>query len=262
MDERIYRGDCEDVLNNLDDDSVDMVLTSPPYDDLRSYDGNVSLWGFSKFKLIAALLVKKLRPGGVIVWIVGDATVAGSETGSSFKQALFFKECGLNLHDTMIWDKGTFTAVGSLVSRYAPVFEYMFIFSKGTPKVFHPIKDRVNKSFGRKKSGTFRQKDGSTKPISSLGKPIAEFGQRFNIWTCFAEKSNSRRLHPAMFPESLAADHILSWTNEGDTVLDPFFGSGTVGVAAKKIGRKFIGIEISSKYVDIARRRIAAQKRG
>lgn len=254
---KILNGDCSERLNDIPDEFVDMVLTSPPYDDLRSYGGE-SGWGFDKFKSIADLLTKKLKPGGVIVWVVGDATVNGGETGTSFRQALYFISCGLRLHDTMIWDKGTFTAVGALTSRYAPVFEYMFVFSKGQPKTFNPIKDRANKHFGRKKHGTFRQKDGSTKPLSSIGKPIAEFGQRFNIWQIFAEKSNSKRFHPAMFPEALAEDHIQSWSMRGDMILDPFTGSGTTGVAAEKLGRRFIGIEVNEKYIEIANKRIAA----
>jgi site-specific DNA-methyltransferase (adenine-specific) len=156
----------------------------------------------------------------------------------------------------MIWNKGTFTAVGALTSRYAPVFEYMFVLSKGQPKIFNPIKDRQNKTFGRNKTGTFRQENGSTKPLTSIGKPIAEYGQRFNIWEVFAEKSNANRHHPAMFPEQLVHDHIVSWSNEGDVVLDPFLGSGTTGKVAKQLNRQFIGIEISQEYLEIAKRRI------
>ena len=238
-------------MKSLPSQSIDLTVTSPPYDNLRTYNG----YSFD-FEGIAKELYRVTKDGGVIVWVIGDATINGSETGTSFKQALYFKEIGFNLHDTMIWNKGTFTAVGALTSRYAPVFEYMFVLSKGQPKTFSPIKDRQNKTFGRNKTGTFRQEDGTTKALSSIGKPIAEYGQRFNIWDVSAEKSNNNRLHPAMFPESLAHDHIISWSNEGDTVLDCFLGSGTTGKVAKQLNRQFIGIEISPEYLEIAKNRI------
>ena len=244
-------GNCLEVLKTIPDKTIDLTVTSPPYDNLRTYNG----YSFD-FEGIAKELYRVTKDGGVVVWVVGDATINGSETGTSFKQALYFKEIGFNLHDTMIWNKGTFTAVGALTSRYAPVFEYMFVLSKGQPKTFNPIKDRKNKHFGRTKHGTFRQEDGTTKPLSNIGKPIAEYGQRFNIWDVLAEKSNSNRLHPAMFPLKLAKGHIISWSNEGDTVLDCFLGSGTTGLVAKQLGRKFIGIEISQDYLNIAKERI------
>lgn len=247
----LHLGDCLEVMKTFPSGIIDLTVTSPPYDNLRIYNN----YSFN-FEEIAKQLLRVTKDGGVVVWIVGDATINGSETGTSFKQALYFKEIGFNLHDTMIWNKGTFTAVGALSTRYAPVFEYMFVLSKGQPKTFNPIKDRQNKTFGRKKTGTFRQENGQTKPLSSIGKPIAKYGQRFNIWNISAEKSNSNRFHPAMFPESLANDHIISWSNEGDTVLDCFLGSGTTGVAAKKLSRKFIGIEISKEYLEIAKVRV------
>lgn len=249
----LHLGDCLEVMKSLPSNSIDLTVTSPPYDNLRTYNG----YSFD-FEGISKELLRVTKDGGVVVWIVGDATINGSETGTSFRQALHFKDIGFNLHDTMIWNKGTFTAVGALSTRYAPVFEYMFVLSKGQINTFNPIKDRKNKHFGRTKHGTFRQEDGTTKPLSSIGKPIAEYGQRFNIWDIFAEKSNSKRLHPAMFPEQLAHDHIISWSNEGDTVLDCFLGSGTTGKMAKELNRNFIGIEISQEYLDIAKRRINA----
>ena len=194
--------------------------------------------------------------GGVVVWIVADATIKGSETGSSFRQALWFKDCGFNLHDTMIWAKPGFTAVGTLKIRYASTFEYMFVFSKGCPKTFNPIKDRKNKHPGKKINGTIRQKDGSVKPVSSIGKLYEEYGQRFNVWNIAPEQSQSKRCHPAQFPETLAHDHIISWSNPGDTVLDCFMGSGTTGVACINTGRNFIGIELDDEYFEIAKRRI------
>ena len=248
---KIYNEDCLVTMGNIPDNAIDLTVTSPPYDNLRTYNG----YSFN-FEAIAKELFRVTKMGGVVVWIVGDATIKGSETGTSFKQALFFKSCGFNLHDTMIWNKGTFTAVGSLKTRYAPVFEYMFVLTKGKLKTFNPIKDRENKSFGRKHHGTIRQRDGSVKPLSNTGRLIPKLGQRFNIWDMPSEKSNSKRLHPAMFPEPMAEDHIISWSNEGDIVYDPFMGSGTTAIAAVRNKRLYIGSETSKEYCEIARNRI------
>lgn len=252
----LLNGDCLELMKGIPDGSIDLTVTSPPYDNLRDYNGNIDQWNFAKFKRIAEELFRVTADGGVVVWIVADATIKGSETGTSFRQALWFMECGFNLHDTMIWDKGAFTATGSLAVRYASVFEYMFVFSKGKPKSFNPIKDRKNKYAGHKKHGTIRQADGSTRRASSIGKVFEEYGQRFNVWGMPPEKSNNKRFHPAQFPEDLARDHIISWSSVGDTVLDPFMGSGTTGVACVNTGRNFIGMELDDKYYETARQRI------
>jgi len=250
--QKLIQGDCIEEMKKLEANSIDLTVTSPPYDNLRDYNG----YTFNS-EGIAMELFRVTKDGGVVVWVVGDATIKGSETGTSFKQALYFKEIGFNLHDTMIWSKPTFTATGALKTRYAQTFEYMFVFTKRKIKTFNPIKDRKNKTFGRgKKNGSVRQSDGSTKPMSSQGKSIAKFGQRFNIWDMSTEVSNSNRCHTAQFPEQLAHDHIISWSNEGDTILDPMMGSGTTGKMAKQLNRHFIGIDISEEYVEIARKRI------
>ena len=253
----VIHGDCLIEMQKIPDKSIDMVLTSPPYDNLRDYKG----YTFD-FEGIAKEIYRVLKDGGVCVWVVGDATIKGSETGTSFKQALYFKEIGFNLHDTMIWEKQTFTAVGALKSRYAPVFEYMFIFTKGKLKTFNPIKDRKNTTAGQKigRKGGIRKRNGELVPNSSYGtdKVKAEYGQRFNIWRIIiGQRSNG---HPAPFPEKLAEDHILSWSNEGDTILDPMAGSGTTLKMAKKNNRNYIGIEISQEYIDIINKRLSPQQ--
>ena len=248
---QLYLGDCVDVMSRLEDCSVDLTVTSPPYDNLRKYKG----YRFD-FPKIANQLYRITKEGGAVVWIVADETSNGSETCTSFRQALYFVSLGFRLHDTMIWKKQTFTDTGSLRVRYGGVFEYMFVFSKGKIKTFNPIKDRANKLPNKKKHGTVRQKDGSLKPISSIGKKVGEIGQRFNVWEINTEVSNTKRRHPAQFPEPLARDHIVSWSNEGDTVLDCFMGSGTTGKMALLNNRKFIGIEIASEYFAIAAQRI------
>lgn len=244
----VYTGDCIDIMKTfIPDKSIDMVITSPPYDDLRDYNGYV----FS-YEDTLKEIYRVLKDGRVLVWIVSDKTVNGSETGTSFKQALHAIECGFNLHDTMIWKKPTFTNVGALKVRYGDVFDYMFVLSKGKVKVFNPIKDRKNIHAGTKMHGTMRVSDGTTKPVSGGNKKIfSMYGQRFNIWDC--NNSGVRgKVHPATFPLQLAIDHIISWSNESELILDPMCGEGTSCIAAKKEGRQYIGIDISKTYTDIA----------
>lgn len=248
---KLINGDCAVALKEIKSESIDLTVTSPPYDNLRDYDG----YTFD-FKAIANELFRVTKVGGVVVWVVSDGTVNGSETGTSFKQALYFKDIGFNLHDTMIWKKDSFSFPEAV--RYPQNFEYMFCFSKGKPKAFNPIKDRKNKHTGMMIHGTYRQKDGSTTPRGERWTDnggIKEYGTRFNVWEISAEHNNETG-HPAVFPVGLARDHILSWSNEGDTILDPFMGSGTTGLASLELNRDFIGIEISEEYFQIAKHRI------
>ena len=248
--DKIYCENCLDTMNRMPDNFIDLTVTSPPYDNLRTYKG----YSFD-FEKVAREIYRITKEGGVVVWVVGDATVKGSETGTSFKQVLYFKECGFNLHDTMIWNKGGFSAVGALKVRYAPVFEYMFVLTKRKLKTFNPIKDRSNKCAGKNVSGTIRQSDGSMTPMSKV-MIINEYGQRFNIWEQSPQRQRGKNKHPAPFPEQLANDHIISWSNEGDLVYDPFMGSGTAAKMAKLNNRNYIGSEISEEYCKIASARI------
>jgi len=246
---KIIQGDCLKVMKDIPDKSIDMILTSPPYDNLRTYNGSLD-WGEHIWKPVIQELFRVIKDGGVVVWVIGDATIKGSETGTSFKQALYFKEIGFNLHDTMIWEKTGQGAVGSIYC-YWQNFEYMFVFSKGKPKAINFICDRKNQENERWCNGG-RDKNGvSTNRKWVKSKP---FGRRFNMWkitpTCKSE-------HPAPFPEKLAEDHILSWSNEGDTILDPFAGSGTVGKMAKQLNRNYILIEKEPKYIEIIKKRLA-----
>ncbi len=248
--------DCLEGLRRIPDGFVDLTVTSPPYDNLRTYNGNIEQWSFEKFQAIAKELYRVTADGGVVVWVVGDATIKGSETGTSFRQALYFKECGFNLHDTMIWHKPLCGSIGSM-KRYESVFEYMFVFSKGAPAHTNIICDKPNKRAGEIQHGSIRQADGSVRKTTQYGKrPINQFGRRHNVWDVSPEMSASKRCHPAQFPEQLANDHILSWSNENDIVLDPFSGSGTTHKMALQNNRRFIGFELSQEYVDIEEQRI------
>ena len=249
----LYFGDCAKVLRHLDQ-QVDLVVTSPPYGKLRDYGGH----GFD-FDPIADALVDVLRPGGIVVWIAGDSTEKGSETGASMRQALGFMERGLNLHDTMVYMKNGPAYPSN--NRYYQVWEYMFVLSKGKPCTINLIKDRQNKwksKWSPKRTG--RKKDGELKVRYGHWKadPV---GVRFNVWYYktgrgYQHESDMPFEHPATFPLELAKDHILSWTEPGALVLDPMAGSGTTLRAAKYLNRRAIGIEIHEPYCDLIARRM------
>ena len=256
----LHLGDCAKIIKTFPDSCIDLTVTSPPYDNLRSYNGYMF-----DFEAIAEQLHRVTKPGGIVVWVVGDATINGSETGTSFRQALYFKEIGFNLHDTMIYLKNG----ASYPSRdkYYQVFEYMFVFTKGKPVTFNPIKDRENRWYGQKwsKNRSRRGKDGELKTQTWHKDERGKFGVRFNTWKInggagYSAEEDYSYKHPAIFPESLARDHILSWSNPGDMVLDPMCGSGTTGKMAILNGRDFTGIEISPEYLTIAEKRINAAR--
>lgn len=239
--DQIICGDNCEVMRTLPSESIDLVVTSPPYDDLRTYGGHS--WDFYG---VAWNLKRLLKPGGVIVWVVADATKDGSETGSSFQQALHFKGVGLNIHDTMFYEKSGVAFPG--VGRYHNAVEFAFVLSLGKPKAVNIIKDRKNQFvLKRPDEATARQ----------------EYGARYNIWRYSTGGGRigdkAAHEHPAPFPEALARDHILSWSNPGDVVLDPFSGSGTTAKMARETGRRFIGIEVNPQYVEISWKRLAQQ---
>lgn len=245
-------GDNCDVLANFPRDSVDLVVTSPPYDDLRTYGGHS--WDFYG---IAWQLKRVLKPGGVIVWNVADATKDGSESGTSMRQALHFQTLGLRLHDTMVWEKAGTGACGSN-DAYWQAWEYMFVLAKGAPKTVNRIKDVRNIRAGTVCTKGRIAADGTEK--DARVRVVPEISVRTNLWRYQAGNNGDERTgHPAVFPEALPKDHIISWSNEGDIVLDPFSGSGTTCRAAKDLGRRFVGIEVNPAYCAIANRRLAQE---
>lgn len=241
----LYNANCLEIL--ADCKNIDLVITSPPYGGLRNYKG----YDFDFIKISNALYAA-LKPGGVVVWVVGDETIKGSESGESFRQALYFKEIGFNLHDTMIYDKNGMGGCKGSKYAYWSGFDYMFIFVKGKIKVFNPICDRINKHGGNVVQSRSRKKDGTM--TSKRIVQVANRGRRFNVWQI---EQSSKQKHPAAFPEALARDHILSWCTNGDMVLDPMCGSGTVPKMCEKLNRKWVACEISEEYCEMASYRIA-----
>ena len=248
----IYCMDCLEGLKQIKDEGIDLTVTSPPYDDLRKYNG----YSFD-FENIAKELYRITKKGGVVVWIVSDKTKNGSETLTSFKQALFFKEIGFNVHDTMIYssDKPPLSH-----RRYEQKFEYMFIFSKGKPNTFNPIMEECKYAGSNKRARTFRN-DGHNLESTHKTDEVKKYKIKGNIWQYSTgyQKSTKDKIafkHPAIFPEQLAHDHIISWSNEGDIVLDCFMGSGTTAKMCKLTNRNYIGFEISEEYCEIAKERL------
>lgn len=245
---QIYNEDCVVTMNRMSDGFIDLVVTSPPYDDLRRYDG----YSFN-FEDVAQELYRVVKHGGIVIWVVGDATRNGSESGTSFKQALRFKELGFNLHDTMIYRKLNYIPLTH--RRYEQEFEYMFCFAKGSPTTFNPIMVDCKTSGSKTTGRTFYQTNSQNRPSAGhKNDAVKEHKIKGNVWE-FATNGKVKG-HPAQFPEQLANDHILSWSNEGELVYDPFMGSGTVATAAIRLNRRFIGSEISEGYCTIANDRI------
>lgn len=253
----IFNDDCNAVMERMQENGIkiDMVITSPPYDNLRSYQGVGDEWNFEKFKEVANNLYKVVREGCCVVWICNDAVVDCSETGTSFKQALYFKEIGFKILDTMIWQKDTSSfPVKPDSRRYSQIFEYMFIFSKGKPrKDYTLLRDKPNKWSGHTNFGQQSQrsqKGDLVTPNKKYINPVPEFSVRNNIWlqNNVSKDGDKEYRHNAAFPLQLAIDHILSWSVEGDTVFDPFAGGFTSAIACIKTNRNFIGCEIVEDY--------------
>jgi DNA modification methylase len=253
---KTYLCNCMDGMARLEDNTIDLTVTSPPYDKLRDYKG------FSfPFEKIAQELYRITKVGGVVVWVIGDSVINRSESGSSFRQALYFMSLGFKLHDTMIYEKnGPAFPAPRTANRYSQVFEYMFVFSKDKqPKTATLICDHENRwagtlPFSKDKKSVFRNKEGILVPREA--KPVPKYSARFNIWKInngfnYTSKDKISFQHPATFPEALANDHILTWSKEGDIVFDPMMGSGTVAKMAIKNNRKFLGFEMSKEYCDI-----------
>lgn len=262
---QIILGNSVEVMSKLQDEFVDLTVTSPPYDNLRTYNDKIKdevvyedNYSFP-FVEMAKQLYRITKKGGVVVWVVNDQVKNGGETGSSFRQALKFMELGFKLYDTMIYHKNgaPFPETG----RYSQVFEYMFVFSKGTPKTVNLLKDKPNRWAGHTNFGepSKREKKGSLKKVDKF--VISEFGTRYNVWYInngkgFSTKDDIAFKHPAIFPESLAEDHILSWSNENDLILDPMCGSGTTLKMAKLNNRNYLGIDINEDYVNLSQERV------
>jgi site-specific DNA-methyltransferase (adenine-specific) len=250
---KILEGNCVDIMRQFDDNVIDLTVTSPPYDDLRNYKGFVF-----PFEDIAKELYRVTKEGGIVVWVVNDATINGSETGTSFKQALYFQQIGFNLHDTMIFRKAN--PIPQIYrKRYNNEFEFMFVFSKGVVKTHNPIMVDCLHAGLELNGTTYKNFSKNEQTREKLAKPVKDKKIKGNIWEYVVGKKQEdqeAKGHPAPFPCQLVRDHIISWTNQGDLVLDPMCGSGTTPRVACEMGRKYIGIDISHEYCEIARKRV------
>ncbi|HIG20597.1 MAG TPA: site-specific DNA-methyltransferase [Candidatus Poseidoniales archaeon] len=243
---------CVEFMEKMDENSVDLTVTSPPYDNLRDYKG----YSFD-FEGIAKGLYRVTKEGGVVVWVVGDRTHKGNRSLTSFRQALYFQELGFNVHDIMIYRKKNTPFMRS--NAYTNCYEFMHVFTKGKPNAFNPLTDQTVRQ-GMEMMPFNKGADGVNN--KALGK-LNDAKTRANIWDYAVgmHGTTSDKIafqHPAVFPEKLAEDHILSWTNEGDLVFDPMCGSGTTPKMAVKHGRNYIGTDISDEYIEIAKERVSS----
>ena len=251
----IHHSCCLAFMEGMPDEFVDLTVTSPPYDNLRTYKG----FDFD-YESIVAELYRITKVGGVVVWVVADATIRGSETGTSYKQALHFVDVGFNLHDTMIYQKDNPVPVGGS-TRYYQGFEFMFVFSKGKLKTFNPLTRQRRNKHNDKRTERFkvmtRNKEGE---LIKIPVKVNEVVKRNNVWKYTLNQNLEDKIayeHPAIFPQQLATDHILSWSNPNDLVFDPMCGSGTTCKMAMLHDRDYIGVDISATYCDVARKRLS-----
>lgn len=262
---QIIHGDNVEVLKTFPDSCIDLTVTSPPYDildeDWKVIDGQRKYRGYSwNFPELAKQLYRVTQTGGVVVWVVNDMVKDGSEQGIPFRQALYFKSIGFRIHDTMIYEKANYF-MNSETNRYTQVFEYMFVFSKGAPKTHNIIYDIKTKTHGVTYKSRHTDKNSDELYYDKV-KTVKPNRKRTNIWAFnvgYMQSSDDKVSfeHPAIFPEDIPEGHITTWSNEGDVILDPFAGSGTTLKAAEKLNRRWVGIEISKEYIEIANKRLA-----
>lgn len=252
---KIYKENCIDTMHRMPDEQLDMTITSPPYDDLREYQG----YHFP-VEEIAASLFHKTKTGGVVIWVVADRTVNGSETLTSFQHAFTFREAGFLVHDTMLYVKNN-PIPSDCGKRYRQAFEYMFCFSKGQPKTFNPITEPTKSAGTKIKAFRITENGRGNVPLEDIGRKIKTERKVNNIF-CYnvGTSSSGDKIafsHPAIFPEKLVEDQILTWTNKDDVVYDCFMGSGTTAKVAHLLGRQWLGSEVSEEYIKIAEARLA-----
>lgn len=256
---QIICGDSALVLKTFPDNCIPLTICSPPYDKLRA---NNEYKAEFDFETIAKELLRVTKPGGVLVWVVGNMVLphGQGETDTAEQQIINFKRFGWIKHDTMIYVKDSRYPEKT---RYRQAWEYMIVFSKGEPVVKNLLKDHKTVSYynhkWRKNHAGNRQEDGEIKAHNDY--EVQPFATRENVWFYHNGylKTTPDKIayeHPAIFPDKLAQDHIKSWSNEGDIVLDCFAGSGTTLKAAAKLRRKYIGIEKSQEYIEIAKKRL------
>ncbi len=246
-------GDAAEVLSSWEEPCIDLTVTSPPYDNLRNYNG----YKFDAGAMLSAIF-KVTKQGGVCVWVVGEK-INGGRSLTSFDHAFMGRDVGWTVHDVMIYQKKNTPFMRS--NGYTNCYELMIVFSNGKPKTFNRLMEPTRRNgwetavFGKGPDAVNRKRPVELKTEKT----------RNNIWQYAVGLGGTTSdkiafQHPAVFPERLAEDHILSWSNPGDMVLDPMCGSGTTCKMAEMNGRKWVGIDMSPEYIDIARQRIPEQE--
>lgn len=250
----IYCIDCVEGMKKIPDNSVDIVVTSPPYDGIRDYNGfNFDLHETGRG------LIRILKEGGIVAMVIQDQTKNFGKTLTSFKTIIdWCDNIGFKLFECVIYRKhGSEGAWWT--NRFRVDHEYMPIFLKGEkPQYFNKENLKVPSIHGGKVmtgSGS-RRTDGKTN--ARVTRPINTMKCRGTIWNYLmaGDKDPIKRQHPAPFPDQIPLDFIECFCPPGGVVLDPFMGSGSTAVAAKKLNRKYIGFDTSEEYIKIAHARL------
>jgi site-specific DNA-methyltransferase (adenine-specific) len=254
--DQIIHNDCVSEMATLPDNCIPLTVTSPPYDKLRRYGGQ--RWSFETFEKVARQLFRLTMPGGVVLWVVQDGTVDGSLTGTSARQWLYFQQIGFDLNSVLILATRGWR---SQTSRYANQFHFGFVLSKGRPRAFHPIRDRINSTAGQRLRCSRRSASGEAVTTYNGDRRLGLHGYRANVWfyDVGGGKSTKDRYasrHEALMPEQMARDLIISWSRPGDLIFDPFCGAATTCKMALLSHRHYLGIEAHALYYRLALRRM------
>ena len=251
---------CEDnitYLKTLPDECIDFVITSPPYDALRDYNGyKLDLHG------LGVELLRVLKDGGICVMVIQDSTRDFAKSLTSFRTIVdWCDNIGFRLFECNIYNRqGTEGAWWK--KRFRVDHEYMPIFLKGKrPQYFDKENIKIPSKHGGKimTGANIRTKNGQTGSRKVKINPTKCPGTVMTFGNTCGGESKLKSKHPAVFPNMLAYDMIECFCPEDGTVLDPFNGSGTTTLAAKCLGRNYIGIDVSEEYNKIARERLETE---
>ena len=262
----LYLGDCREVLEELPDNSVDLIFTSPPYADQRkkTYGGVPPDKYVEWFLPISEQLLRVLKPTGSFVLNIKERVVNGERSTYVIELILEMRKQGWLWTEEYIWHKKN-SYPGKWPNRFRDAWERLLHFTKN--KKFNMYQEAVMVPMGDwaktrlKKLNENDKKRSESKAGSGFGKKVANWLARDKAYPTnvlhLATVCNNKN-HSAAFPESLPEWFIKLFTKEGDTVLDPFMGSGTTILVAKRMKRNSIGIEIIPEYYEMVKNKIQA----